>query len=47
MGHMLNNTIRRADSPARLQGKNACWIPVLITPLCNRGKVVARLKAGY
>ncbi len=40
MGHALNNTIQDIlIRRARMQGKNACWVPVLIThPLLLKPK---------
>jgi len=46
MGHMLNNTIQDIlIRRARLQGKNACWIPGTDhASIATEAKVVARLK---
>jgi valyl-tRNA synthetase len=46
MGHMLNNTIQDVlIRRARLQGKNACWIPGTDhASIATEAKVVARLK---
>ena len=46
MGHMLNNTIQDAlVRCARLQGKNACWVPGTDhASIATEAKVVAKLK---
>ncbi|MDE5612667.1 MAG: valine--tRNA ligase, partial [Odoribacter sp.] len=46
MGHMLNNTIQDAlVRRARLQGKNACWVPGTDhASIATEAKVVAKLK---
>ena len=46
MGHMLNNTIQDVlIRKARLQGKNACWVPGMDhASIATEAKVVARLK---
>ncbi|MBN2868566.1 MAG: valine--tRNA ligase [Flavobacteriaceae bacterium] len=46
MGHMLNNTIQDVlIRRARLQGKNACWIPGTDhASIATEAKVVAKLK---
>lgn len=46
MGHMLNNTIQDAlVRRARLQGKNACWIPGTDhASIATEAKVVAKLQ---
>lgn len=46
MGHMLNNTIQDVlIRKARLQGKNACWVPGTDhASIATEAKVVARLK---
>jgi len=46
MGHMLNNTIQDVlVRRARLQGKNACWVPGTDhASIATEAKVVARLK---
>ncbi|OBX22658.1 MULTISPECIES: valine--tRNA ligase [Bizionia] len=46
MGHMLNNTIQDVlIRRARLQGKNACWVPGTDhASIATEAKVVARLK---
>ena len=46
MGHMLNNTIQDVlIRHARLQGKNACWVPGTDhASIATEAKVVARLK---
>ena len=47
MGHMLNNTIQDVlIRKARLQGKNACWVPGTDhASIATEAKVVAKLKA--
>ncbi|WP_010519879.1 valine--tRNA ligase [Croceivirga radicis] len=47
MGHMLNNTIQDVlIRKARLQGKNACWVPGMDhASIATEAKVVAKLKA--
>lgn len=47
MGHMLNNTIQDVlIRRARLQGKNACWVPGTDhASIATEAKVVAKLKA--
>ena len=46
MGHMLNNTIQDVlVRKARLEGKNACWVPGTDhASIATEAKVVARLK---
>ena len=46
MGHMLNNTIQDAlIRRARLQGKNACWVPGTDhASIATEAKVVAKLQ---
>ena len=46
MGHMLNNTIQDVlIRRARLQGKNACWVPGTDhASIATEAKVVSRLK---
>ena len=46
MGHMLNNTIQDVlVRRARMQGKNACWVPGTDhASIATEAKVVARLK---
>ncbi len=46
MGHMLNNTIQDAlIRRARMQGKNACWVPGTDhASIATEAKVVAKLK---
>ena len=46
MGHMLNNTIQDIlVRRARLQGKNACWVPGTDhASIATEAKVVAKLK---
>ena len=46
MGHMLNNTIQDVlIRQARLQGKNACWVPGTDhASIATEAKVVAKLK---
>ncbi len=46
MGHMLNNTIQDVlVRKARLQGKNACWVPGTDhASIATEAKVVAKLK---
>ncbi|MBQ5779181.1 MAG: class I tRNA ligase family protein, partial [Paludibacteraceae bacterium] len=46
MGHMLNNTIQDAlVRRARLQGKNACWVPGTDhASIATEAKVVAKLQ---
>lgn len=46
MGHMLNNTLQDVlIRKARLQGKNACWVPGTDhASIATEAKVVARLK---
>ena len=47
MGHMLNNTIQDVlIRKARLEGKNACWVPGMDhASIATEAKVVAKLKA--
>lgn len=47
MGHMLNNTIQDIlVRRARMQGKNACWVPGTDhASIATEAKVVAKLKA--
>ena len=47
MGHMLNNTIQDIlMRRARMQGKNACWVPGTDhASIATEAKVVAKLKA--
>ena len=47
MGHMLNNTIQDVlVRKARMQGKNACWVPGTDhASIATESKVVAKLKA--
>ena len=47
MGHMLNNTIQDVlVRRARLQGKNACWVPGTDhASIATEAKVVAKLKS--
>lgn len=47
MGHMLNNTIQDVlIRRARMQGKNACWVPGTDhASIATEAKVVAKLKA--
>lgn len=47
MGHMLNNTIQDVFvRRARMQGKNACWVPGTDhASIATEAKVVAKLKA--
>jgi valyl-tRNA synthetase len=47
MGHMLNNTIQDVlVRRARMQGKNACWLPGTDhASIATEAKVVAKLKA--
>ncbi len=47
MGHMLNNTIQDAlVRRARLQGKNACWVPGTDhASIATEAKVVAKLQS--
>ena len=47
MGHMLNNTIQDVlVRRARLEGKNACWVPGTDhASIATEAKVVAKLKA--
>ena len=47
MGHMLNNTIQDIMMRrARMQGKNACWVPGTDhASIATEAKVVAKLKA--
>lgn len=47
MGHMLNNTIQDAlIRHARLQGKNACWVPGTDhASIATEAKVVAKLQS--
>ncbi|MEM1002687.1 MAG: valine--tRNA ligase, partial [Bacteroidota bacterium] len=47
MGHMLNNTIQDVlIRHARLEGKNACWVPGTDhASIATEAKVVAKLKA--
>jgi len=46
MGHMLNNTIQDVlTRRARMQGKNACWVPGTDhASIATEAKVVAKLK---
>jgi valyl-tRNA synthetase len=46
MGHMLNNTIQDVlIRKARLQGRNACWVPGMDhASIATEAKVVAKLK---
>jgi len=46
MGHMLNNTIQDVlIRKARLEGKNACWVPGMDhASIATEAKVVAKLK---
>jgi len=46
MGHMLNNTIQDVlTRRARMQGKNACWVPGTDhASIATEAKVVAMLK---
>ena len=46
MGHMLNNTIQDVlIRRARLQGKNACWVPGTDhASIATEAKVVAKLR---
>jgi valyl-tRNA synthetase len=46
MGHMLNNTIQDIlVRRARMQGKNACWVPGTDhASIATEAKVVAKLK---
>ena len=46
MGHMLNNTIQDVlVRRARMQGKNACWVPGTDhASIATEAKVVAKLK---
>ena len=46
MGHMLNNTIQDVlIRKARLEGKNACWVPGTDhASIATEAKVVAKLK---
>jgi len=46
MGHMLNNTIQDVlVRRARMQGKNACWVPGIDhASIATEAKVVAKLK---
>ncbi len=46
MGHMLNNTLQDVlVRRARLQGKNACWVPGMDhASIATEAKVVAKLK---
>lgn len=46
MGHMLNNTLQDVlIRRARLQGKNACWVPGMDhASIATEAKVVAKLK---
>ncbi|MDX1315675.1 MAG: class I tRNA ligase family protein, partial [Eudoraea sp.] len=46
MGHMLNNTLQDIlVRRARLQGKNACWVPGMDhASIATEAKVVAKLK---
>ncbi|GHV53466.1 valine--tRNA ligase [Bacteroidia bacterium] len=48
MGHMLNNTIQDIlVRRARMQGKNACWVPGTDhASIATEAKVVAKLEAG-
>ena len=47
MGHMLNNTIQDVlVRRARMQGKNACWVPGTDhASIATEAKVVAKLKS--
>lgn len=47
MGHMLNNTLQDVlTRKARLQGKNACWVPGTDhASIATEAKVVAKLKS--
>ena len=47
MGHMLNNTLQDVlTRRARMQGKNACWVPGTDhASIATEAKVVAKLKA--
>ena len=47
MGHMLNNTIQDIlVRRARMQGKNACWVPGMDhASIATEAKVVAKLKS--
>ena len=47
MGHMLNNTLQDVlIRKARMQGKNACWVPGTDhASIATEAKVVAKLKA--
>jgi valyl-tRNA synthetase len=47
MGHMLNNTIQDIlIRRARMQGKNACWVPGTDhASIATESKVVAKLKS--
>ena len=47
MGHMLNNTVQDVlIRRARMQGKNACWVPGTDhASIATEAKVVAKLKA--
>jgi len=47
MGHMLNNTLQDVlVRRARMQGKNACWVPGTDhASIATEAKVVAKLKA--
>ncbi|MGA2405502.1 MAG: valine--tRNA ligase [Bacteroidales bacterium] len=47
MGHMLNNTIQDVlIRRARMQGKNACWVPGTDhASIATEAKIVAKLKA--
>ncbi|MEM1340085.1 MAG: valine--tRNA ligase [Bacteroidota bacterium] len=47
MGHMLNNTLQDVlIRKARLEGKNACWVPGMDhASIATEAKVVAKLKA--
>ena len=47
MGHMLNNTIQDVlVRRARMEGKNACWVPGTDhASIATEAKVVAKLKA--
>ena len=46
MGHMLNNTLQdMLIRRARMQGKNACWVPGMDhASIATEAKVVAKLK---
>ncbi len=46
MGHMLNNTLQDVlIRRARMQGKNACWVPGMDhASIATEAKVVAKLK---